>query len=53
MIGELWDSLGGVDLPLSAAQQSELGRRLERFDEDRANAVSWADLKMELAARAS
>lgn len=53
LIGELWDSLAGVDLPPSVAQQSELGRRLERFDDDRADGVSWAELKTELAARTS
>ena len=53
LIGELWDSLGGVDLPPSDAQKSELARRLERFDQDRADGVGWAELKMELAARAS
>ncbi len=53
LIGELWDSLAGVDLPPSSAQQAELGRRLERFDDDRADGVSWAELRTELAARAS
>ena len=53
LIGELWDSLAGVDLPPSAAQKSELERRLEGFDDDRADGVSWAEIKMELVARAS
>ena len=52
LIGELWDSLGGAQLQLSEAQTSELARRLERFDQDRADGVGWAELKAELAARA-
>ena len=51
LIGELWDSLGGAQLQLSDAQTSELDRRLERFDQDRPDAVGWAELKAELAAR--
>ena len=52
LIGELWDSLGGADLPLSGAQRLELDRWLEHFDRDRPDAIGWADLKAELAARA-
>ena len=52
LIGELWDSLGGAQLPLFGAQNSELARRLERFDQDRADGVGWTELKAELAARA-
>ena len=51
LIGELWDSLGGAQLQLSEAQTSELDRRLERFDQDRPDAVGWTELKAELAAR--
>ena len=52
LIGELWDSLAAFEPPLTGAQRAELERRLERFEEDRAQAVAWADLKAELAARA-
>jgi putative addiction module component (TIGR02574 family) len=52
LIGELWDSLGGADLPLSDPQRSELGRRQEHFDRDRPEGMGWAEFKAELAARA-
>lgn len=39
-------------LPLTAAQQAELERRLSSLDQDRREAVTWAALKAELAARA-
>lgn len=52
LIGELWDSLGDADVPLSSAQRVELERRLDSFARDRAGAVTWDALKAELAARA-
>jgi putative addiction module component (TIGR02574 family) len=52
LIGELWDSIGDGELPLPQAQASELGRRLASFDRDRPQAVSWDELKADLAARA-
>lgn len=51
LIGGLWDSLGGVDLPLTNAQQTELSRRLERFDQDLADGMEWSEFKAELAKR--
>jgi putative addiction module component (TIGR02574 family) len=51
LIGELWDSINDAELPLPPAQSRELERRLLRFDEDVAKAVSWEDLKAELATR--
>jgi putative addiction module component (TIGR02574 family) len=53
LIADLWDSLNDADLPSSAAQRHELERRLASFDQDREQAVSWEQLKAELAARAS
>lgn len=50
LIGDLWDSLG--DSPMPAGQSAELERRLASFDEDVADAVSWDQLKAELAQRA-
>lgn len=50
LIGDLWDSLD--DEPVATAQVSELGRRLETFEDDLAEAVTWDQLKAELAARA-
>lgn len=50
LIGDLWDSLG--EAPLPQAQTSELDRRLESFDDDLADAVTWDQLKAELATRA-
>ena len=53
LIGELWDSLTNEDAPPSPAQQGELTLRLASFDQDKALAVHWEDLKAELSARAS
>jgi putative addiction module component (TIGR02574 family) len=50
-IAQLWDSLEQDPLPLTAAQQAELERRLDTLDEGRRGAVSWADLKAELQHR--
>lgn len=52
LIGDLWDSMGDADVPLSAAQQRELERRLTSFDVDCAQGVEWERLKADLAARA-
>lgn len=51
LIGELWDSIGGGDIPVTASQQAELARRLDTFDQDRADGVSWEQLKEQLARR--
>jgi putative addiction module component (TIGR02574 family) len=52
LIGDLWDSMGDADVPLSADQRNELEGRLARFDDDRAHGVEWEKFKAELAARA-
>lgn len=51
LIGQLWDSLGDDDVPLPEAQKAELARRLSSFDQDRARAVTWEQLRAELARR--
>ena len=51
LIGDLWDSMSDAELPTAYPQQCELERRLASFDQDRAQAVSWEQLKVELAAR--
>ena len=48
LISQLWDSLEDGQLPLSAAQQTELDRRLETLDQDRRAGVTWEALKAEL-----
>lgn len=52
LIGDLWDSLSDAELPATPAQRAELERRLESFEHDRASAVTWEQLKAELASRA-
>jgi putative addiction module component (TIGR02574 family) len=52
LIGDLWDSLADAELPLAPAQRREIARRLASLDEDRAEAVTWEQLKAELASRA-
>lgn len=52
LIGDLWDSIADADVPILPAQRRELERRLASFDQDRAQSVTWEQLKAELAARA-
>lgn len=51
LIGDLWDSITDAELPTTPAQRRELERRLASFDQDRAQAGTWENLKAELAAR--
>ncbi len=51
LIGDLWDSLGDATLP-PPEQRAELERRLANFDADLPDAVTWEQLKAELATRA-
>lgn len=51
LISQLWDSLEADQLPLTAAQQAELDRRLETLDQDRGEGITWAALKAELERR--
>lgn len=52
LIGDLWDSFDDVAAPLPDAQRDELARRLASFEADKAHAVTWDELKAELAQRA-
>lgn len=52
LIGDLWDSISDAALPVPPMQRRELVRRLASFDQDLTQAVSWEELKAELAARA-
>ena len=51
LISQLWDSLDSDQLPLTAAQQAELDRRLAALDQDRREGTTWAALKGELKKR--
>jgi putative addiction module component (TIGR02574 family) len=51
LIGDLWNSLDDAEVPLSVAQRGELERRLADFDHDRAQSVTWEQLKAELSRR--
>ena len=51
LISQLWDSLQSDQLPLTAAQQAELDRRLETLDQDRREGITWAALQAELERR--
>ena len=48
LISQLWDSLESDQLPLTAAQQAELDRRLETLDQDRREDIAWDALKAQL-----
>ena len=51
LIAALWDSLDDAQVPLTAAQQAELERRLATLDHDRAEGVTWDVLRTELERR--
>jgi putative addiction module component (TIGR02574 family) len=51
LIGALWDSVADAEVPTTLAQRSELTRRLASFDQEQAQAISWEQLKAELAAQ--
>ena len=51
LIGQLWDSLADAEIPLPEAQQAELVQRLSTLDQDRKQAVTWEQLRAELARR--
>jgi putative addiction module component (TIGR02574 family) len=51
LISQLWDSLEDDQLPLTAAQQAELDKRLSTLDQDRRVGITWAALKAELEQR--
>jgi putative addiction module component (TIGR02574 family) len=51
LITQLWDSLLDTDVPLPEAQPAELTRRLSGIDQDRAQAVTWEQLRAELPRR--
>ncbi|HVO45261.1 MAG TPA: addiction module protein [Steroidobacteraceae bacterium] len=51
LIAQLWDSLDDAQLPVDPAQRDELARRLDSFEQDRTEAVTWEQLKAELAHR--
>lgn len=53
LISQFWDSLEADQLPMTAAQQAELDRRLETRDRDRREGITWAALKTELEQRCS
>ncbi|MBV8629446.1 MAG: addiction module protein [Silvibacterium sp.] len=51
LIAQLWGSLEDEELPLTAAQQAELDRRLATLDQDSREGTTWAALKAELEQR--
>jgi putative addiction module component (TIGR02574 family) len=51
LISQLWDSLEADQLPLTAAQEAELDRRLQTLDQDRREGITWAALRAELEHR--
>jgi putative addiction module component (TIGR02574 family) len=48
LVDALLDSLSDQDWELTPAQQAELTRRLEMFDQDRAAAVPWETVRSAL-----
>jgi putative addiction module component (TIGR02574 family) len=48
LLDEIWQSLSPDDVPMSSQLRAELDRRLERFDDELANAVAWEDVRAEM-----
>lgn len=51
LISQLWDSLEPSQIPLTAAQEAELDRRLDSLDQDRHEGLAWPALKAKLERR--
>jgi putative addiction module component (TIGR02574 family) len=51
LIEELWDSLDGTEVPLTAVQRDELDRRLATADGDARRGATWRQLKARLKQR--
>ena len=51
LIGQLWDSLRDAEVPVPEKQRLELARRMSTLDQDRTQAVTWEQLRAELARR--
>lgn len=48
LIGDLWESLDGADVPVPAELKAELDRRNAAFAENRTHAVPWATVRAKL-----
>lgn len=53
LIEEIWESIDADAVPLTTAQEAELARRLETFDEDIKQGTIWEDFEAELDRRYS
>jgi putative addiction module component (TIGR02574 family) len=51
LIAQLWESFDAETLPITAAQQAELERRLSTLDRDRESGITWEALRAELEQR--
>ena len=51
LIGEIWDSIEAEAIPLTAAQEAELDRRLETLDEDIKHGRDASDVSADLRRR--
>ena len=51
IIDQLWTSLDEADVPVTPAQKAELDRRVAMFEQERAQSITWQELKAELARR--
>ena len=51
LIGEIWDSLEAQHVPLTAAQEAELDRRIATIDEDMKHARSGEEVLADLRRR--
>lgn len=45
LIHALWENLSDAETPLTAQQGAELARRLAGFEQDKAEANAWENLK--------
>lgn len=48
LIGDLWESLDDGDVPVPVDVRAELDRRHATFDQDRAKAIPWSEVRAKL-----
>lgn len=51
LIEQLWDSLSDEAVPLTSAQEQELQRRSQTFEQEKSKAVAWEAIKANWDAR--
>ena len=48
LVGDLWDSIGEKNLPLTDAQAAELQRRMDELERNPSIGIPWEDVRASL-----